>query len=206
VQGSDGDLVVGDSHHTEWSPSPFSEEAVDDLMLAEMQAVLDLPGARVVERWTGTYASLPDRLMVREAPDDGIRLVIVTSGTGASTGFAIAEETINENRRAHRGGKMSGLQAVAFDWAGTMIDHGSLAKMGVFVQTFAEFGVEISIDEARGPMGMAKRDHIQALMSEPRIAGRGPRNTAQRLARPTSTGSTRCSFRRTSRWSPTLPA
>lgn len=65
---------------------------------------------------------------------------------------------------------MTKLQAVIFDWAGTMIDHGSLAPMGVFVKAFAEFGVEISIDEARGPMGMAKRDHIAALMSVPRIA------------------------------------
>jgi FAD dependent oxidoreductase TIGR03364 len=96
VQGADGGLVVGDSHHYEWSPSPFAEGRVDDLMQEEMHSVLRLPGARVVERWMGTYASLPDRLMVRDAPDPAIRLVIVTSGTGASTAFAIAEETVNE--------------------------------------------------------------------------------------------------------------
>lgn len=62
------------------------------------------------------------------------------------------------------------LQAVVFDWAGTVIDHGSLAPMGVFVKAFAQFGVEITIDEARGPMGMAKRDHIATLMRHPRIA------------------------------------
>lgn len=65
---------------------------------------------------------------------------------------------------------MTHLKAVVFDWAGTMIDHGSLAPMGVFVKAFAEFGVAITIDEARGPMGMAKRDHIAALMANPRIA------------------------------------
>ncbi len=96
VQGADGGLIVGDSHHTAWSPSPFAEEAVDDLILQEMRAVLNVPDASVVERWNGTYASLPDRLMVRDAPEDGVRLVIVTSGTGASTAFAIAEETIGE--------------------------------------------------------------------------------------------------------------
>ena len=32
--------------------------------------------------------------------------------------------------------------------------------MGAFVETFAEFGVEISIEEARGPMGMAKRPDV----------------------------------------------
>ncbi len=96
VQGEDGGLIVGDSHHYGFSPAPFSREQVDDIILAELNAVLAVPGARVVERWSGTYASLPDKLMVRDAPAPGIRLVIVTSGTGASTAFAIAEETIAE--------------------------------------------------------------------------------------------------------------
>ncbi len=96
VQGSDGGLIVGDSHHYEWSPSPFSRDEVDALILDELRTVLRLPDARVAERWVGTYAHLPDRLMVREAPDPAVRLVIVTSGTGASTAFAIAEETIAE--------------------------------------------------------------------------------------------------------------
>ncbi|WP_413987846.1 phosphonoacetaldehyde hydrolase [Labrys okinawensis] len=65
---------------------------------------------------------------------------------------------------------MKHLKAVIFDWAGTVVDFGSLAPMGAFVETFAEFGVEISIDEARGPMGMAKRPHIAALMALPRVA------------------------------------
>ncbi len=65
---------------------------------------------------------------------------------------------------------MGGLRAVVFDWAGTVIDHGSLAPMGVFVKAFARFGVAITIPEARGPMGMAKRDHIRTLLAEPRIA------------------------------------
>ena len=62
------------------------------------------------------------------------------------------------------------LRAVVLDWAGTMVDHGSLAPMGVFVEAFARFGVAITIDEARGPMGMAKRPHIAALLALPRIA------------------------------------
>jgi phosphonoacetaldehyde hydrolase len=62
------------------------------------------------------------------------------------------------------------LKAVIFDWAGTIVDHGSLAPMSAFVDAFAEFGIAIGIDEARGPMGMAKRPHIAALMAMPRIA------------------------------------
>jgi phosphonoacetaldehyde hydrolase len=62
------------------------------------------------------------------------------------------------------------LKAVVFDWAGTVVDFGSRAPMGVFVKAYAEFGVDITVAEARGPMGLAKRDHIAALMAMPRIS------------------------------------
>lgn len=96
VQSADGSLVVGDSHHYGPTPDPFAPEAVDRVILDEFDAVLDLPEARVVERWTGIYASAPDRLMFVDRPSDRVRIAMVTSGTGASTAFAIAEETIAE--------------------------------------------------------------------------------------------------------------
>jgi len=55
------------------------------------------------------------------------------------------------------------IKAVILDWAGTVVDHGSRAPMGAFVRAFAEFGVAISVADARGPMGMAKADHIRAV-------------------------------------------
>jgi D-hydroxyproline dehydrogenase subunit beta len=93
VQSADGSLVVGDSHHYGDSPDPFQPRNVDDRMLAEFSAVLDLPAPEVIERWVGVYPSGPD-VAFHETPMDGVRLVMVTSGTGASTGFAIAEETL----------------------------------------------------------------------------------------------------------------
>lgn len=62
------------------------------------------------------------------------------------------------------------IQAVILDWAGTVLDHGSRAPMGAFVQAFARFGVDISIADARGPMGMAKRDHIRLVGTAPAVA------------------------------------
>jgi phosphonoacetaldehyde hydrolase len=59
---------------------------------------------------------------------------------------------------------------VVFDWAGTMVDHGSRAPAAVFVQAFAEHGVSITTAQARGPMGMAKRDHIRTIADEPGVA------------------------------------
>jgi phosphonoacetaldehyde hydrolase len=55
------------------------------------------------------------------------------------------------------------IQAAILDWAGTVVDHGSRAPMGAFVRAFAQFGVSVSIADARGPMGMAKWDHIRAV-------------------------------------------
>lgn len=62
------------------------------------------------------------------------------------------------------------LAAVVFDWAGTLVDFGSHAPMGAFVKLFARHGVEISIAEARRPMGLPKWQHIEALLLQPRIA------------------------------------
>jgi phosphonoacetaldehyde hydrolase len=62
------------------------------------------------------------------------------------------------------------VQAVIVDWAGTVLDHGSRAPMGAFVEAFARMGVTISIADARGPMGMAKRDHIRLVGTAPAVA------------------------------------
>ena len=94
VASADGSLVVGDSHIYADTPEPFSSETVDDLMLDELGAVLAVGDVRVVSRWTGIYASHGEHVMVADAPADRVRLVMVTSGTGASTSFAIAEETM----------------------------------------------------------------------------------------------------------------
>jgi phosphonoacetaldehyde hydrolase len=62
------------------------------------------------------------------------------------------------------------IKAIILDWAGTVVDHGSRAPMGAFVKAFAHFGVEITIADARGPMGMAKRDHIRLVGTSPAVA------------------------------------
>lgn len=65
---------------------------------------------------------------------------------------------------------MTDFKAVVLDWAGTTVDFGCFAPMDVFIATFAQFGVSVTIAEARLPMGLPKREHIRALMQQPRIA------------------------------------
>lgn len=62
------------------------------------------------------------------------------------------------------------IKAMILDWAGTTVDHGSLAPTQVFLEIFRRRGLEITIAEAREPMGRAKRDHIAMVAGFPRVA------------------------------------
>lgn len=93
AQSADGSLVVGDSHHYGETPDPFGSEAVDRLILDEF-SVLFGHTPSVLARWVGTYSSAAAHEAFIDAPHPDIRLVMITSGTGASTGFAIGEETV----------------------------------------------------------------------------------------------------------------
>ena len=94
VQSADGSLVVGDSHHYDDLPWPFAPTEAEACILDEFARATGLAPPPVTERWVGVYASCEDRNYFRDAPCDAVRLVMVTSGTGASTGFGIAEQTI----------------------------------------------------------------------------------------------------------------
>ncbi len=65
----------------------------------------------------------------------------------------------------------SSIVAVVFDWAGTMVDFGCMAPVEALLQAFDGEGVAITESEARADMGVAKRDHVRALLAAPRIAG-----------------------------------
>jgi len=94
VQSADGSLVVGDSHQYAATPDPFGQEDVDALILEEFRAALGIAPPTILERWIGTYASAADKAAFIDAPAAAVRLAIVTSGAGASTGFAIGEEVV----------------------------------------------------------------------------------------------------------------
>jgi len=94
VQSDDGTLVVGDTHVYGGTMDPFAEESLDALVLAEFRALFPSIGYDITQRWIGTYASVDGLAVLSEAPAPNVRLVVVTSGTGASTAFAIGEETI----------------------------------------------------------------------------------------------------------------
>lgn len=58
---------------------------------------------------------------------------------------------------------MRTVRAVILDWAGTTVDYGCFAPVKGFVDSFRRKGIEITGEMARGPMGLAKLDHIRAI-------------------------------------------
>ena len=100
AQGADGSLVVGDSHHddTVWAGRVDElgmDERVYALLLDEYRAVTGRAAPAVRSRWAGTYAVAPRGTVLVDAPQPQVRLVVVTGGVGASTGFAIGEDVIS---------------------------------------------------------------------------------------------------------------
>src|SRR5262245_5289126 len=84
-----------------------------------------------------------------------------------STGWAMSPVRDRLGRRF--GGPV---RAIVLDWAGTVVDYGSRAPAGVFVEVFKRHGVVVTPEEARGPMGMEKRAHIASLAGLPTVQQR----------------------------------
>ena len=64
------------------------------------------------------------------------------------------------------------VKGLILDWSGTTADAYVLAPAVVFVQVFQKHGVEVTMSEARGPMGLRKDLHIKAMTEIPEIRKR----------------------------------
>ena len=68
---------------------------------------------------------------------------------------------------------MRKVEALILDWAGTVVDFGSVAPTSIFVEAFKQaYDFDVSLDEARAPMGLGKWDHIKTLGQLPDVAKR----------------------------------
>lgn len=62
------------------------------------------------------------------------------------------------------------IEVVIFDWAGTTVDYGCFAPVKAFMDSFAHYGIEVTIEETRKPMGMLKKDHVRTMFNMERIS------------------------------------
>ncbi|MBN6360296.1 phosphonoacetaldehyde hydrolase [Providencia huaxiensis] len=65
---------------------------------------------------------------------------------------------------------MNRIEAVILDWAGTTVDFGSFAPTQIFIEAFkGVFDMDITLAQARIPMGLGKWQHIEALGKLPEV-------------------------------------
>jgi hypothetical protein len=96
TQSADGSLVVGDSHHYAATPDLFRVRRGRPAHPRRVRHGARSARSDVTERWIGTYASAAGSLALYRQAFRRVRIVVVTSGCGASTAFGIGEETIDE--------------------------------------------------------------------------------------------------------------
>lgn len=61
------------------------------------------------------------------------------------------------------------VSAVIFDWAGTIVDFGSLQPALAFRDLFLVFGIDVTLDLIRKYMGMDKRSHLAEMLGNDSI-------------------------------------
>jgi phosphonoacetaldehyde hydrolase len=61
------------------------------------------------------------------------------------------------------------IPAIFLDWAGTAVDHGSIAPVHALKNIFDQFGIAVPRPLVRQYMGLAKKDHVRKLLQEPEV-------------------------------------
>lgn len=95
TQRPDGSLVIGDSHEYHPTVPPFAAESVDDLLLAQISALIGASELRVRRRWQGIYAAGGQDFLIA-APAPRVRVVSVTTGIGMTTALGLAPHVLND--------------------------------------------------------------------------------------------------------------
>ena len=64
------------------------------------------------------------------------------------------------------------VKSIVMDWSGTLTDPFAIAPTVAFVKTFKDYGIDISMDEAREPMGLKKDVHIAKILENKNVHDR----------------------------------
>jgi FAD dependent oxidoreductase TIGR03364 len=95
-QSASGALTIGDSHEYALAVNIFDNPTVNRLIFDYARTYLRVPTLEIAETWHGVYAKHPEHPFLTLAPQDGVRVITVTSGIGMTMSFGLAEQTLSE--------------------------------------------------------------------------------------------------------------
>ena len=90
-----GDLILGDTHEYGEAVSPFGDEQLDELVLAQARTLLGADELTVRERWHGIYPVADGDPFLIAQPLPGVAVVEVVAGIGMTTGLGVASLTFD---------------------------------------------------------------------------------------------------------------
>ena len=64
------------------------------------------------------------------------------------------------------------IEAVIFDWAGTLVDFGCMAPLEALRKSFSERGIEVTDQELRRHMGLPLKEHVREILRIPEVRQR----------------------------------
>ena len=94
AQDNEAGLIIGDSHHTAWTPPEIPDPAIDEKILSHLRGMIDAPHLEIVRRWSATYPVHAELTEVVLEPATDTRIVLASGGNGMTTSFALAEEVL----------------------------------------------------------------------------------------------------------------
>jgi len=90
TQTAQGEFILGDSHEYDDDISPFD---IDDLILRELRAIIQLPNWTIKERWHGIYARHPDLPIFAAEPRKDVHVCVGPGGAGMTMAFGLADQS-----------------------------------------------------------------------------------------------------------------
>ena len=91
-----GEITLGDSHEYGLDIDAFDRPLINQLILDYAKSVMCLPSFEIAQTWNGVYAKHREKTYVRFSPAPGVQVITVTSGSGMTLSFGLAQQTMKE--------------------------------------------------------------------------------------------------------------